>query len=636
MVIGLVLSFSSLIWYSRIKFESKSLKLLVALMLVSTQVLVEVYLTFDGSPLRLNHVPILHLLVLGTVYLSGRANLKKIKAILKSPLPIKRKSVTTSGLRSLFGQYWFLPPFILSICAGIYPALLGGPSTVDERAYHWPQILGIVQNNGFTTFDSSLPWTYTYPLGNAVSSAFTWPFVQTDLAFRSVQIMFGTIALLSLYILGRNFSHLIGVFLALILAASPVFSVMLRMTSDDLAYGAFALASVALLSEACTEKNAGLREKLYIFGLLSFALSGQFKFPVVSTLFMLPLALRYLYITKNSQKSIVKNIALLAVAGAFSFVYAIRNFINYNNPFYPMTVQIGDRQLFSGPLISINNETIRPSTTFSIEEPFRLLKIWRATFFDFSQVPNEDSLGSYNFIIGILLIAAFIYALTQFNALNTTFKIVICSSSFLALMMPGIFLPRYGFFVIFTLVMFSLNALLPIFSNNKIVAIFTCLVLVGLTPIILQDNEAKKWIYSQSGDGDAFKNGQSFIDRKIDLAADGTVLPAIMVAWIQANVSKGERVCYSAATNYPSLYWNLERTSNVKYLPIRGTDRYPNSNDNAEIYSEKEFTDWLERSRGCDYLVAYGIQPEMQVLFSDWKRVLEEPTMNIWMMKRVN
>ena len=149
-------------------------------MLVSTQVLVEVYLTFDGSPLRLNHVPMLHLLVLVTVYLSSRANLKKIKTILKSQLPIKRKSLTTSDLRSFFGQYWFLPPFILSIFVGVYPALLGGPSTVDERAYHWPQILGIVQNNGFTTFDSSLPWTYTYPLGKAVSSAFTWPFVQTD------------------------------------------------------------------------------------------------------------------------------------------------------------------------------------------------------------------------------------------------------------------------------------------------------------------------------------------------------------------------------------------------------------------------------------------------------------------------
>jgi hypothetical protein len=53
------------------------------------------------------------------------------------------------------------------------------------------------------------------------------------------------------------------------------------------------------------------------------------------------------------------------------------------------------------------------------------------------------------------------------------------------------------------------------------------------------------------------------------------------------------------------------------------------------IYGEKEFTDWLIRSRGCDYLIAYGIQPEMQVLFSDWERVLEDPAKNIWMMKRM-
>jgi hypothetical protein len=202
-------------------------------------------------------------------------------------------------------------------------------------------------------------------------------------------------------------------------------------------------------------------------------------------------------------------------------------------------------------------------------------------------------------------------------------------------MMPGIFLPRYGFFVIFILVVFSINALSPIFSSNKIIAIFTCLVLVGLTPILMQNNESKKWIYTQSADGDAFRNGQSFIDRKVDLAVDGSVLPAIMVGWIQANVSRGERVCYSAATNYPSLFWNLERTSNVKYLPIREMDRYPNSNNNAVIYGEKEITDWLTRSRGCDYLITYGFQSEMQVLFSDWERVLEDPAKNIWMMKRV-
>jgi hypothetical protein len=332
---------------------------------------------------------------------------------------------------------------------------------------------------------------------------------------------------------------------------------------------------------------------------------------------------------------VFKNTVLLFVASSASFIFSFRNFLKYNNPFYPMTVQVGDLELFSGPLVNINNEAIRPSTTFNIEEPFRLLKIWHATFYDLFQIPNEDSLGSYNFVIGILLIAAFIYALIHFKSLNITFKIIICSSLFLTLFMPGIFLPRYGFFVIFILVIFSVNVITPLLLRDKNIAIFTCVVLIGLTPILLQNNEAKKWISSQSGDGDVFKNGQSYVERKFDLSADATVLPAIMVNWIQANVASGERVCYSAATNYPSLYWNLERTSNVKYLPIRDTDRYPNSNNNAMIYGEKEFNDWLTRSNGCDYLIAYEIQPEMQVLFRDWERILEEPTRKIWMMKRM-
>jgi hypothetical protein len=635
-VIALVLTFSALIWYSRIKIGSKSLRLLVTLVLVSTQILVEVYLTFDGSPLRLQHIPILHLLILALIYLSSHENTKKVSIFIRTPRLVKTNLFTTFDLRSLWNQYWFLPLFMFSLCVGFYPALFGGPSTVDERAYHWPQILGIVQNNGFTTFDSSLPWTYTYPLGKAAFSAFTWPFVQTDLAFRSVQIIFGIIALLSIYILGRNFSHITGILSALILASSPVFSVMLRMTSDDLAYGALALASLALISEACNKKHECHKEKLFAFGLLSFALSGQFKFPVIATLLILPMVIRYtFFVAKNSKLNAIKNIFFLVAAGTISFIYAFRNLLIYNNPFYPMTVQFADLKIFTGPLISINNETIRPSTTFSLEEPFRLLKTWHATFFDFFQVPNEDSMGSYNFIVGILLIAAFFYALTQFKAINTTFKTIIISSLFILLVMPGIFLPRYGFFVVFIFIILSMSAIAPVLLKKKILAIFAGSVLVGLTPILLQNNEARKWVYSQSEGGDVFKNGQSFIDRKFDLAADGTVLPAIMVDWIQGNVLKNQRVCYSAATNYPSLFWNLERTSNVRYLPILETDRYPNSNIMDNSYSTEDFVDWLSRSKECDYLLTYRVQSEMRVLFADWERVLDEPTKNIWMLKRV-
>jgi len=551
------------------------------------------------------------------------------------PRRAKRKSLNSFDLRKLLGKYWFLPPFVFSIGVGIYPALLGGPSTVDERAYHWPQILGIVQNNGFTTFDSSLPWTYTYPFGKAVSSAFTWPFVHTDLAFRSVQILFAIIALLSIYIIGRNFTHLTGVFSALILASSPVFSVMLRMASDDLAYGALVLASLALISEACTEKIPDYKKKLYFFGLLSFALSGQFKFPVVSTLLILPLALRYIFTTKDLKVKVVKDISLLALASATSFIYAFRNILNYNNPFYPMTVQIGHLHLFKGPLISINNETIRPSTTFGIDEPFRMLKIWHATFFDFFQVPNEDSLGSYNFIVGTLLIATFFFALSKFNAFNTTFKIIICSSLFLALMMPGIFLPRYGFFVIFILVIFSLSVITPILSNNRFIAICTCLVLVGLTPILMQNHEAKKWIQSQATEGNIYKNGQSFIDRRIDLASDGTVLPASSVKWIQDNVSYKELVCYAAATNYPSSYWNLQRTSIVRYMPISQSDRYPNSNNQDKFYSQSQLKSWLKNVETCDYLVTYNSIGDLNKLSIEWKKNESGSSSGISMYRRV-
>lgn len=635
LLILLILTGSIGVWYSRINLPSTSLRLLSTLIVVPTQVLIEIYLTFYKSPLRLSQIPIFHSVTLLIVYFSSRNNRTKVKALVKFPKSLKRKATPSLDLRNKIAQSTILFAFVLLIGIGLYPALLGGPSTVDERSYHWPQVLAIVQNNGFTSFDSSLPWTYAYPLGQAATSAFTWPFVHTDLAFRSVQLLFGIIALLSIYVLGLNFSRLTGIMSALILAASPIFSVMLRMLSDDLAYGAFALASVTFLIEACKDKSEVHRERLYLFGLLAFGLSGQFKYPVISTILILPLALRYVFISKQTKVNVIKNFSLMTLACFASYSYAIRNYLLYKNPFFPLSVQIGGKHLFSGPEININNTTINPSTTINITAPFRLLKIWYATFFDFFQAPNEASLGSYNYIIGLLLIVTLFFAIIQIHKLSTSLKVILCSSLLIIFAVPGIFVPRYGFFVIFIVVVFSVNAFSPLLSSNKSITIFACLILLGISPILLQDYATKNWIYSQSGGQNVFKNGQSYIDRKINLASDGSVLPATMVDWIDSKVKRNDTVCYAAATNFPSFYWNKDRTSKVRYLPILKTDRYPNNNNRSETYSKQDIQLWLNEGKQCTYLISYDLQSQAGGLLVDWNTILHDPITHISILGRV-
>jgi hypothetical protein len=630
-----ILTISTIVWFLRIEFESRSVRLLASLIAVSVQILIEVFLTFDRSPLRLSHVPYLHFVILVGVAISAREGITKTYNNSKSFTLLRKNSWKREYLGTLLKTYWFFIAFVIAFLSGIYPALLGGPSTVDERAYHWPQILGIVQNNGFTSFDSSLPWTYTYPLGKAMFSAFTWPFIQTDLAFRSVQILFALIATISIYIIGKHFSRNVGIISSLVLAASPVFAVTLRMSSDDLGYGSLVLAAAAFLCSANISKSTILSRKLFLFGLLSVALSGQFKFPVVSIILASPLILLYLIRQKSSYKNILIYSTLSLTSFGIGTVFAIRNFFEFRNPFYPMTVKIGNRSIFEGPLVAINNQSIQPSTTFSIDEPYRLLKIWHATFFDFFQVPNEDSLGSYNYVVGLLLIATFVFGLTKFISLSLTFKLLLISNLTVALIIPGVFHPRYGFFVIAVFVIFSINAFSAVIEEPKPAIFLGFAILMGLAPILIQNVNSRGWINSQSS-GDMYNNGQSYVDRNIDLTPDGTVLPSKLVAWIQENVTEKKLVCYSAATNYPSAFWNLDRTSQVRYSPISESDRYPNSNNSLKIYENKEISTWLKRNIKCDYIVTYGSQDIEQLSKDNWQKVISEDSRNIWILGRRN
>jgi hypothetical protein len=615
-----VLSVTSLIWFIKLRIASKSVRLLTALILTTIQILFEVYLTFELSPVRLKHIPMIHFFLLTIVGISARNQIKEeFRKIQKLTRGINNYKDSADPF-VILASYWYIPLFFASFAVGIYPALLGGPSTVDERAYHWPQILGIVQNNGFSTFDSSLPWTYSYPLGNAVVSSFLWPFVQTDLSFRSIQILFALIAILSIYILGRLFSKNVGILSALIMTASPIFCVLIRMSSDDLPYGAFVLATSALLVTYKTSKDKAQSSSLLYSALISFALAGQFKYPIVSFLIAFPLIISIIWEHKNSRSQQIKIATLSMSSALLSFVYPIHNYIQYRNPFYPMTIEIGNLNIYKGPLPSIDNKSINPSTTFEIQEPFRVIKMWHGSFFDFFQTPNEDSLGAYNYVIGTILIAAFIYGLGSLKAMNLTLRLLLVTNLIIVILIPGIFLPRYGFYVIAILSIFAVNAVIRIIGNSKSMITFGLLVSLGLIPSIYQNMTTKKWIYSQSGEQNVFQNGQSAIDRKFDLAIDGSILSASAVNWIQQNVGQGEKVCYSAATNYPSSFWNLSRTSKVKYSPILETDRYPNSNNSDKKYSSIEVNAWVNDNLDCDYLIAYRINKDLLLAHKEFKQ----------------
>jgi hypothetical protein len=618
-VILIVLGVSVNVIFSCLNHKNKSMQFLFSLLLLSSLIILEISLTYESSLLRLNHIPVFHCILLIFTYVIFRKNKKnKVKLFARYQISlattknnfIKKENVEAT-IYSIFG--------FLSILIGIYPGLLGGPSTVDERAYHWPQILGIIQNNGFTTFDSTHPWTSSYPLGKAQMMSFTWPWIHSDLGFRAVQILFGLIAILSIYSIGRILSRRVGLLASLLFAASPVFSVMLRMASDDLAFGAFTIAAIAMLIYSYNASESTELKQYLLFGSISFALAGQFKFPALTAALCLPIMVAVVVKHSKSLRNTLEMLAILSLGVLIGSVYLIRNLLDHQNPFYPMTVNLFGKTIFEGPLINLDTETLRPSTTFSIDAPYKTLKLWHATFFDWFQPPNEDSLGSYNFLVGMLILVLIIYAFMYQKNFPFILRILFNTLILALILFPALFIPRYGFVVVMLLSIFGTQILMTYQLKFPTFLALGALCLMGLTPIVIQNSMTKQWIYSQLGAQNALENGQSAIDRKYDLANDGTVASASAVRWIQSNVKENQKVCYSAATNYPSSFWNLSRTSKVKYAPILESDRYPNSNKIDAIYSKSELDTWINVNLDCDYLIAYRTNKDLLLTTDKFK-----------------
>ena len=597
-LISLLFLVTVAIWILKLRINPLSVRFLAALICTFGQVIFEVSLTFPASPLELSDIPTLHFIVLAGIALSSSNWRRSIKSISLVKFQSFRQFTRTDLLKRK-DLIVCIPFMTMAIIIGMFVSFLGGPSAVDERAYHWPQVLAIIQNNGMTTFDSSLPWTYSYPLGKAQVASFTWPFLGNDYGFRSPQAFYALICILAIYSIGRYFSKRVGLIASLLMISSPVFATQLRMLSDDLGYGAFTIASVAFLVRAILESENKAKMHLFALGLISYGIAGQFKFPIVASLLCAPLVLRFLFQFKRERAVFLISISMTLFATLLTFIYSIRNFFQTGNPFFPMTIKINEQVLFSGPLISIDNSSARPSSTFDLEEPFRYLKLWQATFFDFFQPPNEDSLGGYNYLVGSFLIVLFTIAIFQIRQLSSVHQMLLITALCIVVFVPAMFLPRYGFYLIAILSIFALKTL-PFRSLST--GQFTTLVLfisLGLAPIINSNIQSIKWINSQIG----------------------TTLPAIYVKWIHENVRENEVVCYSASTNYPSLFWNLDRNSKVKYTPIEFSDRYPNSNNPKKIYPDSTLELWLSSNSTCKYIFGYDFRSYAKVELELWSEV---------------
>ena len=202
------------------------------------------------------------------------------------------------------------------------------------------------------------------------------------------------------------------------------------------------------------------------------------------------------------------------------------------------------------------------------------------------------------------------------------------------LLFPPLFVPRYGFIVIFLLSIFGIQFAMSILQQRRTFITLGIICLIGVTPIVVQNFKTYDWYSSQSNGLDTFRYGQSSVDQKYDLGIDNSVASALVVSWVHKNVMSRDVVCYSSAATYPSSFWNLSRTSLVEYSPIVNSDRYPNKSEINTKYSSQEIDRWLFSNSRCSYLVTSSPVGEFLVSQRNYNLVLEDDKYQISIVEK--
>lgn len=572
-------------------------RFIVSSLLVQTQIIIEVFLT-NLNIFNLQHIFLVHFSILITIILFKRKK-RKSKKILNLKKIIR--------IPKLVDIYIFIS-ILLSWISGMF----GGPLSVDERAYHWPQALAIIQENKFVTFNSALPWSFSYPLGLPSINAFSFILTGNDLAFHlnsTISLLLMLLCLKQLAIQVTNTQ--IGTLILGGIALSPILILVSHFSTNDIQYGSCIIASIYFLYQYSRIKQNS-RPYLYA-SLLAFSMSGQFKFPILSSAVYLPIL--FLSIVKlEKNKKNIQTFIIIFLSILITFIYPIRNLLKFQNPLYPMTVKVSKLTLFDGPMPNLTNSAINAHSNFDLRNA-SIFKLWLASLFDAKQSLSEDSLGSIHLFLGVILlilITVNLFLILKRRNRNMFFFWFL----FILLIFPGLWLPRYGFAVLFLTILLG-SASLKYIKINRILYFVLNLVIFSYVYIdVGQLYRDYQWINSQRENVPIWNYPSGKLDEKFPFGDSLNYVQPNQVKFIRKTVGKNEIFCYNSATNYSSLYWNVERSNKVIYLPVDNSQNYPNNNQPSYRFSQSAIKKWSETLDKCTYFLTNNDAKIEKILIS--------------------
>lgn len=484
------------------------------------------------------------------------------------------------------------------------------PGGVDELAYHVPQAVGIYQHGGrLVRFDNPLPWVYAYPQGAAMLWAWTMEFTKSDVAFHAVQAALGGQLLLAVYVLARRSgaNRDASLVVAATLGCMPVFFRMTTLSTADIGYAASILTMLAFL--APSDPNAlGSDHRL---AALAFAEACLLKLPILAAIFGIT---GLLHAAARGRERPARFRARLSTAWALVFVVCaaaissyILNFVRYDNPAYPLHLQVPGLD-FAGPLRKVTDNTIGAHTTFGEVAEMNRAELWAASLFDWGQPLNEDSLGSFGPAVALpmtgLAALGLAWAVRRRDSWLLALGIV-CTLCFLVI--PGLFLPRYGLTAIATMAVLAAVALSRLPRLQSVGAAVLLLVSgIAVLPVYRLTNDSIAWMAANAAPVPWWEDRGRAVAEQVRIGDPLQAQSPALVRYIRNRVEPKSLLVWNIS-GYATLLWNRNYTNRILYLPCSAADRYPTEARALTPPTPSELERWLNRLMVLkpQYIVVY-------------------------------
>jgi hypothetical protein len=267
----------------------------------------------------------------------------------------------TDGARRLAAYPWTL---ILTLFAGVEVAwaLITGfftpPYAYDALTYHLPSVAYWIQQNQIGPTPYAI-WSNVYPMNAELTMAWPAAILRSDVLLNLGQFPFAVMGATALVIIGRaiGLRRPTALAVACLFLLTPLVLAQVSTPYVDLALASELLTAFAFLLRAVQTLAARTDDSPFVYFLFAglatgLAVGSKSSALAAGAVFVLVVTVA---VVRGVRTRTIGTRQVIAIAGivlvpilALGSYWYVRDWVEYGNPVYPITVQVGGIELFPG------------------------------------------------------------------------------------------------------------------------------------------------------------------------------------------------------------------------------------------------------------------------------------------------